>query len=360
MSLDFGINFFPNVGPDEQSGESYWNQALDLVGKCDELGYTHVRTVEHHFHPYGGYSPNPIIFLTAASQRTKNARLITGAVIPAFSNPLKLAGEIGMLDSISRGRLEVGFARAFLPHEFARFGIDMDESRDRFNEGVAQIVALLKGENVTMDGKFRSFKDTTTLPRPVQTPHPPLWNVALSSPESFVNTGKWGFNMMAQPSVGPEKLAELLGVYRESWKSAGHKGDPRIALAFMMYCAPDDKQAMEESRVPVDTYYVTLADAAKEWSEGVSSKDYPGYEKMIARLEKDNLESRVERGAAWVGSPERLRDVIADYQRKVGGFDIASLQINTKSLPFEKAAASMELFAREVIPHFTADIRKRA
>ena len=50
--------------------------------------------------------------------------------------PLKLAGEIGMLDGISNGRLEVGFARAFLPHEFAQFGVSLDESRRRFTEGL--------------------------------------------------------------------------------------------------------------------------------------------------------------------------------------------------------------------------------
>ncbi|MBV8458479.1 MAG: LLM class flavin-dependent oxidoreductase, partial [Acetobacteraceae bacterium] len=72
---------------------------------------------------YGGYSPNPIVFLAAAAQRTRRARLVTGAVLPAFNNPLKLAGELAMLDALCDGRLDIGFARAFLPHEFARFGV---------------------------------------------------------------------------------------------------------------------------------------------------------------------------------------------------------------------------------------------
>ena len=67
--MEFGISFFPNVGPEEKSGADYWREALELVDMCDELGYSHVRTVEHYFHPYGGYSPNPLIFLAAASQR---------------------------------------------------------------------------------------------------------------------------------------------------------------------------------------------------------------------------------------------------------------------------------------------------
>ena len=70
-------------------------------------------------------------------------RLVTGAVLPAFANPLKLAGEIGMLDAISNGRLDVGFARAFLPHEFRRFGVSPDESVARYREGIEQVEMLL-------------------------------------------------------------------------------------------------------------------------------------------------------------------------------------------------------------------------
>src|SRR6185437_10514024 len=120
----------------------------------DRYGWAHVRTVEHYFRPYGGYTPNPIVFLSAAAQRSKNARLITGAVLPVFNNPLKLAGQIGMVDAISGGRLEVGFARAFLPHEFARFGISMDESRARFDEGLEQVRRLLEEDKVTARGRF--------------------------------------------------------------------------------------------------------------------------------------------------------------------------------------------------------------
>src|SRR5690348_12506065 len=155
--MQAGIQFFPDIGPDVKSARDYWQEALALVRLCDRYGYSHVRTVEHYFHPYGGYSPNPVVFLAAAAQRTRNARLITGAVLPVFNNPLKLAGEIGMLDAISGGRLEVGFARAFLPHEFARFGVSLDESRARFEEGMAQVRRLLEEEDVSAEGRFHSF-----------------------------------------------------------------------------------------------------------------------------------------------------------------------------------------------------------
>ena len=54
-----------------KSARDYWQEALSLVALCDRYGYSHVRTVEHYFHPYGGYSPNPVVFLAAAAQVTK-------------------------------------------------------------------------------------------------------------------------------------------------------------------------------------------------------------------------------------------------------------------------------------------------
>src|SRR5258708_13522376 len=111
--------------------------------------------------------------------------LISGGGRTVFHKPHKLAGQIGRVDAISGGRLEVGFARAFLPHEFARFGIFMDESRARFEEGLEQVRRLLEEEKVTARGRFHSFENATSLPRPTQKPRPPFWTAALSPHKPF-------------------------------------------------------------------------------------------------------------------------------------------------------------------------------
>ena len=159
---------------------------------CDELGYTQVRTVEHYFEPYGGYSPAPHIFLAAASQRTRRARLPTGAVLAVFNHPLKVAGEIGMLDAISGGRLDCGFGRAFLPHEFQRFERPMDQSRARFEEGLEAVWRLLEEENVTFEGQFYRFRNVTSLPRPTQRPRLTFGTAALGMGESLRRAGEGG------------------------------------------------------------------------------------------------------------------------------------------------------------------------
>src|SRR6204780_5982887 len=147
--MKFGVQFFPNFQPKDKSAAEYFAQSLAIAEEAETLGYSHARSIEHYFERYGGYSPNPIAFLSAVAARTKTIRLVTGAVVPAFNNPLKLAGEIGMLDAICDGRLDVGFARAFLPHEFAHFGVALDESRARFDEGIEQVRRLLEEPIVT-------------------------------------------------------------------------------------------------------------------------------------------------------------------------------------------------------------------
>ena len=76
---------------------------------------------------------------------------------------------------------------------------------------------------------------------------------------------------------------------------------------------------------------------------------------MVEILSKEDVHTQREKSAAFVGSPEECRDMISDFHKQTGGFDIASLQVNTKMTSIDKAKASMELFGREVLPHF-ADV----
>ena len=77
-----------------KSGRQYFEEALDLVEYADELGYDSVKIVEHYFMPYGGHSPDPCPFLAATSQRGSRMRMVTGAVLPVFNHPVKLAGQL--------------------------------------------------------------------------------------------------------------------------------------------------------------------------------------------------------------------------------------------------------------------------
>jgi alkanesulfonate monooxygenase SsuD/methylene tetrahydromethanopterin reductase-like flavin-dependent oxidoreductase (luciferase family) len=347
--MQFGVQFFPSVGPDEKSAAAYFAESLAIAEEAESLGFTHARTVEHYFERYGGYSPNPIVFLSALSQRTKSMRLVTGAVLPIFNHPLKLAGEIGMLDAISGGRLDVGFARAFLPHEFRRFGLSPDESRARFQEGLEQIELLLTQENVSHHGKFHVIERVTSLPRPTQTPRPKFYIAATMTMESFEFAGRNGYAMMAIP-IGP--IRPLIEAYRRAWRAAGHPGDGEVMVAFHMFCHEDARLAREIARGPFDAYFHALNESTSDWTKGQTSKDYRDYDKAMAKLAAFTVESQIESGGAWIGTPDEITSIIRRIAETIGAFEHASLQINFAGLDFALAQRSMRLFASEVMPAF--------
>jgi alkanesulfonate monooxygenase SsuD/methylene tetrahydromethanopterin reductase-like flavin-dependent oxidoreductase (luciferase family) len=348
--MDFGVQFFPDVKPGEKSGRDYFQEALTLAEEADRLGFGHIRIVEHYFHYYGGYSPNPMLFLAAAAQRTRRARLVTGAVLPVFNHPLKLAGEIGMLDALSEGRLEVGFARAFLPHEFRRFGRSPDESVARFREGIEQVDLLLTRENVTHRGRFHTIENTTSLPRPTQQPRPKFYIAAQNTAASFAFAGQNGYSLMAIPLTGAA-MRPLLAAYREAWAAAGHPGRGEVMLAFHMYCEADGARARAFAGPFLDAYLNSLVEAAGDWLGGAASADYPGYDRMIEKLRQSTARDQIASGAAWIGTPAEILGAIARTRTEFGPYEHASLQASFNMIPLDRALASLRRFAREVLPN---------
>ncbi|MEX2128533.1 MAG: LLM class flavin-dependent oxidoreductase [Xanthobacteraceae bacterium] len=351
--MQFGVQFFPVVTASEKPADVYFAESLALAEEAERLGYTHARTVEHYFERYGGISPNPILFLAALSQRTKTMRLVTGAVLPVFNHPLKLAGEIGMLDAISGGRLDVGFARAFLPHEFRRFGISPNESQARFREGLEQVELLLTQENVTHRGQFHSIENTTSLPRPTQKPRPKFYVAAVQTEESFEFAGRHGYALMAIPFG--QKIRGLLEVYRKAWRDAGHPGNGEVMVAFHMFCHEDARRAREIAFAPFDSYLRAIAEAVSDWTTGPASKDYRDYDKTVARMRAVTPESQVESGAAWIGTPDEIKAAIGRGLELSGPIEHASLQVNFGNLGLAEAQASIGLFAEAMSAAFAKD-----
>lgn len=351
--MRFGINLFPTAAPTEKAASTHFDEALRLAQLADELGYHHVKTVEHYFTPYGGYSPDPVTFLAAAAARTRRVRLVTGAVIPAFSHPIKLAGKLAMLDNLSHGRLDVGFGRAFLPPEFEAFQISMDESRARFDEGIEVCRRLWSEENVVWQGRFHQFGPVTMLPRPYQRPHPPILVATATTPASCVAAGRSGYGLMMVPSINkPEKLQEMLALYRKSREEAGH--DPEagdVHFSYSCYVAADSTQAYERGKLYSENTHQKLVDAVADWAK-TRSADYPGYENIVERVGRGDFDKSLAEDKVMVGTPDEVAARLRRVRDWYGDVTI-SLQVISGNMPYEESASTMRLFAAEVLPRFT-------
>jgi len=348
----FGINFFPSFRREDSSTADYYDQSLRLAVRADELGYSSVKTVEHSFFDYGGHSPNPCVFLSAIAARTKRIRLITGAVIPAFHHPAHLGGDLAMLDNMSKGRLDAGFGRAFLPKEFEVYGVPMSESRERFEEAIGMIRRMWVEESVNIKGKYWNLEDVRLMPRVVQKPHPPVWIAAISTEESFLYAARNGFNLMIVPYAGkPGQLQEFVKAYRRVWAESGHRpGAEQVQVAQFCYVAENRQEAQVGFDRICRKYLETFADAVVSW-KGRNEAEYPGYDKMVAGILATTPEKIVQQGGAFVGTPDDTAQQIQGCIDTFGPIE-PSMQISFGGSKDAEAFRTLELMAAKVMPRF--------
>ncbi|OKJ22219.1 luciferase [Streptomyces sp. CB02130] len=351
--MKFGVNFFPVIDPEIRSATECYDLAGELAEMADDLGYEHVQTVEHYLSPYGGYCPDPVTLLTALAARTRQVRIITGAVIPAFTHPLKLAGKLAMLDHLSHGRLDVGFGRGFLPTEFAAFGVPMDESRARFAEGIEACRQLWTTDNLVWQGKFHQFGPVTLLPRPYQRPHPPIFVASATSAESCAAAGTEGHHLQVVPSVtSAEQLQAMLAAYREAWARAGHApGGYRIQVKYTCYVAPRHKDALDSARQWEQSYVDHMAGAVAPLANGAGA-DYPGYEKFAEKAAAYDFDTALAAHKVLAGDANAVREQIGAVREALGTDIDLSLQFSPGGLERDKALAAVRLFADKVMPAF--------
>jgi alkanesulfonate monooxygenase SsuD/methylene tetrahydromethanopterin reductase-like flavin-dependent oxidoreductase (luciferase family) len=352
LTMRFGINFFPTVGPADRPAAQYYDECLRLTELADELGYHHVKTVEHYFFAYGGYSPDPVTFLAAAAARTRRLRLITGAAIPAFTHPVKLAAKLAVLDNISHGRLDVGFGRAFLPDEFEAFGVPIDESRERFDENVEAIRRLWSETDLVWQGKFHQFGPVTLLPRPYQDPHPQILVAAAFTPASCEAAGRNGYGLLLVPSISSrERVQEMLRIYRDARADGGH--DPaggQVQMSYNAYISEDGAHARLAGRRQVEHYSARLIEAVASWGR-TRSDAYAGYERLVEQVRKTDYQQQLEENKVLAGTPDEVGDQLAQIREWFGDVTV-SLQLSSGTASYEESERGLRLFAEHVLPRF--------
>jgi probable F420-dependent oxidoreductase len=115
--------------------------------------------------------------LATAAAITERIRVGTFVLANDFRHPAMLAKEAATLDLLSDGRFEVGIGAGWLRSEYEATGIPFDRAGvriDRLAEAIPLIKRLWTEDNVTAEGRFYQVTDLSILPRPVQTPHPPI------------------------------------------------------------------------------------------------------------------------------------------------------------------------------------------
>ncbi|MEU9059087.1 LLM class flavin-dependent oxidoreductase [Streptomyces sp. NPDC048430] len=348
--MKVGLNFLPTVGPAEMSAERFYDEIIELCELADELSFAHVKLVEHHFHEWGGYSPDPVALLSAIARRTRRVRLVTGAVTPAFNHPVRLAASLSVLDNLSHGRLDVGFGRGFLPSEFEAFGVALEDSRALLEENVELIEQLWTQDNFRWNGRFHTLGPLPAmLPRPVQQPAPPVFIAATTSPETFTWAASHGYNLMVMPVVAShQRLTELLDLYRKTRAECGHSPDFRLHVSYHAYVAENHAEAVERAERHYEAYRSKQLEAYGSW-RGVTSQLYPGYERMEQAARRTTTADLMAADNIIIGGVPEVRTTLRRIGELYPGAEL-SLQLRFGSVSHAEAMRAVRLLGEQVLP----------
>src|SRR5436305_5190820 len=186
--MRFGL-FYEHQLPrpwDPDAEERIMQDALDQIELADRLGFDYVWEVEHHFLEEYSHSSAPEVFLAAASQRTTNIRLGHGIVnvMPQVNHPARVAERVATLDIVSNGRVDFGTGESSSAAELGGFLIEREHKRDMWQESLGAVTRMLVEEPFAgIDGQWVQMPPRNVVPKPVQSPHPPVW-VACSRRET--------------------------------------------------------------------------------------------------------------------------------------------------------------------------------
>ncbi len=204
---------------------SVYDSALERFAIMDQTGYDAVWLAEHHFSSFS-VCPSVHMMGTMAAARTKRLRIGTAVSLAPFYNPLRLAEEIALLDVLSGGRVNWGVGRGFERSEFAAFGIPGDESAPRFHEAVEIVLKAWTHQRLSHQGRFHQYEGVEVLPKPVQTPHPPIWMAASSTP-AIEWAASQGHNILMDPHTSRADLIAKRRHYGAGLAAAGFRDEGR-------------------------------------------------------------------------------------------------------------------------------------
>src|SRR5262245_47595512 len=226
----------------------------------------------------------------------------------------------------------------------------MEESRPRFEEGIAAVKQLWSEERVTFEGPFHRFKDVTLLPRPVQKPHPPILVAAISTPESFIWAGEQGYGLMFVPYLSDfEDLAQKIELYRRTYRAATNgKDPPPPSMALHLYMAGSADRARREAKPYIEQYMAIFQESAAAWT-GRQSSQYRGYELMQERLQALTYDRVLAEGRALIGDPRAVLDHLRQMRQLFGPIQ-PEMQVMFGDMECAQARRSVELFGCEVLP----------
>jgi len=363
----------PNAWYDPDTGQQLYKKYIDILCAADELGLD-IMFNEHHSTMSCTDSVMPLMMSTIAHQTHRARLLALGNPVANRPDPVRVAEEMAFIDVLSGGRLECGFVRG-VPMEMSATNASPVDMKPRFYEAIDLIMKAWTTHDgpFSWEGDFFHHRNVNIIPRPYQTPHPPVWITTLT-PGSVAEIADRGYGL-ATILNGKKLCKAIFDGYRsrlaELQQPAPHLD--RFAYLALVFVGESDAEARQEARklqwfiqeqrrtlpqfIDVPGYIDPRARASvlKNAAHGGAAELSPG------RLDFNSfaygpIDPIVEGGFSFFGSPDSVFEQMKDFFHSVGGFGNLLAMMHSSTMSYALTRKSMELFAKEVLPRFREEV----
>lgn len=324
-------------------------ETMKLGELVEPLGYDDIWCAEHYGSAYS-MQGNPLQWLAFWAGRTRRIGVGTAVIVLPWANPVKLVHEIAILDLLLEGRpIHLGIGRGISKHEYDAFGVPSAESRERF---VEMVEILRKSEELRFshDGKHYRLPEMTV--RPMARHRGTLFEKmkgAFNTPQSMVLAAELGLGQMFVTGAPLADMARMVSKFNAIRTTRGMAPNQPTVMMYL-HCAKDEAEIAKGQR-----YAAEQMDAARNhyavWN-GADFSTMPGYEvyaKVFAQGGAATPDTQIHEDGHLIGTPEQLIEKIARVQQMLS-LEYLIVHPAHGSKPGAEARASLELFAKEVLP----------
>ena len=339
--MDFNIQLSAYYPDKNYGGDRAYADMIEQAKLADSLGYESVGITEHHLINIL-MMPAPLQFAVKLACETNRVKIITAVAVLPLHDMRIFAGELVCADIFTDHRLMLGVGRGAYRFELERLGVSMEESREKFDESLNVLQALLADEEVSWNGKYYQFEPLTIMPRPVS--ETPIMMAALV-PEAIYHSTKRGFHIQTTPLSGDHQhMLDQVNAFQRGKDELGKAGEHlTISLsrvAFLSHSTADRQKKVEMAH----DYYSRFDNVFTGPGIVENGMIKPLPRNMTVEQTAENL---------TICTPSEMIDKLAPYTE--AGVDRFIMNVNF-GVEQAEILESIQCFAEEVMPHFTDNV----
>ena len=324
-----------------------WNEPyqdmLNCLPRAEALGYESMFMATHHVKT-DGLCPAPLIACAGAAAVTKTMRIGTAVLLVPMYAPLKLAEDIAVLDNLSQGRFVFGVAPGYIAEEFAAHNIPRNERVGRFEESLDLMTTAWTQDQFEFNGKYFQVPHTVMTPKPMQKPFPPIW-YGVSASRSLERAAKRHAVQIMSPRHGVDELKDHYRPYEAMAKKIGWS-IPERPIIRQVFVAKTKAEAESIAAPAINHLYREVYGKASAAGDRVLQDDDGNVITDHEQVDFANFKDRY-----IIGDPDFAIKSIKRYQAVVDPSEMVCW-MHMPGIRGDDVMASVELFAKEVMPHF--------